>query len=79
MSDKYSDIISDGGMDPRTKYEQARRPDPEAIKAEIWERFMEEMKYVFKQGDEPIRPLNFLGSVEKHRAKFMQIDITDLI
>ena len=51
----------------------------EEIKAEMWERFMEEMKFVMERGDEPIRPLNFLGSVEKHRVKFMQIDIGDLV
>ena len=78
MSKQYSDIISDGGMDPRTDYEEARRPDQEALKQEIWDRFMENMKFVVKREDGPILPSNFLGSVEKHRLAFMKIDITDL-
>lgn len=78
MTSEYSDIISDGGMDPRAEYEEARRPDPDSIKEEIWNRFMENMKHVVKHDEEPIRVLNFLGSVEKHRQQFMKIDITDL-
>ena len=78
MTDKYSDIISDGGMDPRSEYEEARRPDQDNIKEEIWNRFMENMKFVAEHGKEPILPSNFLGSVEKHRLKFMKIDIRDL-
>lgn len=74
----YSDIISDGGMDPRSEYEEARRPDQEAIKQEIWDRFMENMKLQLKHGEEPVLPSNFLGSVEKHRQQFMKIDIIDL-
>lgn len=75
---EYSDIISDGGMDPRTEYEESRRPDQEAIKEEIWNRFMENMKMQMKPGEEPILPLNFLGSVEKHKEQFMKTDIRDL-
>ena len=78
MSKEYSDIISDGGMDPRTEYEEARRPDQEELKQEIWDRFMENMKFVVKREDGPILPSNFLGSVEKHRLAFMKIDIKDL-
>lgn len=75
----YSDIISDGGMDPRTKYEEERyHSDKENIKEEIWNRFMENMKMQMKPGEEPILPSNFLGSVEKHRLEFMKIDIRDL-
>jgi len=76
---KYSDIISDGGMDPRTKYEEERyHSDKENIKEEIWNRFMEKMKFVAVRGEDPILPANFLGSVEKHKEQFMKIDIRDL-
>jgi len=78
MSKQYSDIISDGGMDPRTEYEESRRPDQEVLKQEIWDRFMENMKLIVKHGEDPILPSNFLGSVEKHRLAFMKIDISDL-
>jgi hypothetical protein len=78
MTNKYSDIISDGGMDPRSEYEEARRPDQDTIKQEIWNRFMENMKLVVKHDQGPILPSNFLGSVEKHRMAFMKIDIKDL-
>ena len=128
MSKQYSDIISDGGMDPRTEYEKTRWTDTDTtkeeniaslqhdlevvrelykdddefipflaklcdklerkcgksthsddeIKEEIWNRFMENMKFVVKREDGPILPSNFLGSVEKHRLKFMKIDIRDL-
>jgi len=78
MSKQYSDIISDGGMDPRTEYEEARRPDQDTIKEEIWNRFMENMKFVAEHGKEPILPKNFIGSAEKHKVQFMKIDIHDL-
>lgn len=80
MNDRsnFSDIISDGGMDPRAAYEEARRPDQDSIKEEIWNRFMENMKFTVKYGEEPILPSNFLGSVDKHREQFMKIDIRDL-
>jgi hypothetical protein len=74
----YSDIISDGGMDPRAAYEESRRPDADSIKEQIWNRFMENMKIQLKPDEEPVLPGNFLGSVEKHRVQFMKIDITDL-
>lgn len=48
------------------------------IKEEIWNRFMDNMTHVVKHEDGPIRVLNFLGSVEKHRLQFMKIDIRDL-
>ena len=48
------------------------------IKEEIWNRFMENMKFVAERGEEPILPSNFLGSVEKHRLEFMKIDISNL-
>jgi hypothetical protein len=53
-------------------------PYEDAIKEELWNRFMENMKMVVKHGEEPILPSNFLGSVEKHRLEFMKIDISDL-
>jgi hypothetical protein len=52
--------------------------DEDNIKEEIWNRFMEKMKFVAEHGEEPILPGNFLGSVEKHKVQFMKINIRDL-
>ena len=52
--------------------------DDTSAKEEIWNRFMENMKLEVKRGEEPVLPMNFLGSVEKHREQFMKIDISDL-
>ena len=58
--------------------EKIRETEQNEIKEEIWNRFMENMKMQMKPGEEPILPLNFLGSVEKHKKEFMKIDISDL-
>jgi len=50
----------------------------EETKEEIWNRFMKNMRMQMKPGEEPILPLNFLGSVEKHKEQFMKITIDDL-
>jgi hypothetical protein len=57
---------------------KVRETDEAAIKEEIWNRFMENMKHVVKHDEEPIHVLNFLGSVKKHKIQFMKIDISDL-
>jgi hypothetical protein len=58
--------------------EKIRETEQNVIKEEIWNRFMENMKLEVKRGEEPVLPMNFLGSVEKHREQFMKIDISDL-
>jgi hypothetical protein len=58
--------------------EKIRETEQNVIKEEIWNRFMENMKLEVKRGEEPVLPMNFLGSVEKHREQFIKIDISDL-
>ena len=48
------------------------------IKAVLWRRFIEAQKITMKVGDEPILPVNLLGSVESHRNIFMNIDMPEL-
>ena len=57
---------------------KVRETDEDNIKEEIWNRFMENMKFVAEHGEEPILPGNFIGSVAKHKVQFMKIDISDL-
>ncbi len=74
--DENEDEISLGPVVAAKALAADRQED--AIKEEIWNRFMENMKFVFKHGEEPILPLSFIGSVEKHKVQFMKIDIRDL-
>ena len=45
------------------------------LKARLWKNFMTNLVIEGKPGEEPIEPVNFLGSVDSYRKIFMKTEL----